>query len=135
MSAQVRVAEQGGYPHAGLSERVIGAAIEVHRTLGPGLLESVYEACLCAEFRTIGLTFQRQLPVPIAYKGLVLESPLRIDLLVDDVLVVEVKSVSEVTRVHEAQLLTYLKLANKRVGLILNFNVELLKDGVTRRVL
>lgn len=117
-----------------ITEKVIGAAIEVHRHLGPGLLESAYEECLCFELNHRGLRFQRQLASPIRYKEILLESSYRIDLLVEDCIVVEVKSVESMVAVHAAQLLTYLKLSNKRVGLLINFNVPLLKDGVRRVV-
>jgi GxxExxY protein len=124
----VLVAEQ-------VTEQVIGAAIEVHRELGPGLLESVYEECLCHELGLRGLEFRRQVPLPVRYKGADLDAGCRIDVLVEDAVVVEVKAVERLLGVHEAQLLTYLRLANKKVGLLLNFNVPRLKDGIVRRVL
>jgi GxxExxY protein len=117
-----------------VSQAVIGAAIEVHRCLGPGLLESVYEAALCQELWLRGLRVERQVPVRVVYKGVELESQIRLDLLVNSVVVVEVKSVDRLAPIHRAQLLTYLRLTNHVVGLLLNFNVELLKHGV-RRVL
>ena len=117
-----------------VTDDVIGAAIEVHRELGPGLLESVYEECLWHELHLRGLAFKRQVNVPVSYKGASLDSGCRIDVLEDSV-VVEVKAVGQVLAVHEAQLLTYLRLAGKRVGLLLNFNVPVLKDGIVRRVL
>ena len=123
------------YPHAELTERIIGAAIEVHRELGPGLLESAYEICLSEELLTRGVAHGRQVELPILYKSKPLDAYYRIDLLVDDAVVVELKSVDEITAVHEAQLLTYLKLAKKRVGLLINFNTDLLKHGIKRRVL
>jgi GxxExxY protein len=122
------------YPLSDLTERIIGAAIEVHRSLGPGLLESAYEACLAVELRERGLFVEEQVMVPVVYKGRPIEAAYRIDLLVEKSVVVELKSVDEVTPVHEAQLITYLKLANKKVGLLINFNVELLKNGITRRI-
>jgi GxxExxY protein len=114
---------------------VLDAAFRFHRTLGPGLLESVYEACLCHELRKLELPFQRQLVIPIVYDGLRIDAGLRLDLLVDDCVIVELKAVESLTPLYDAQLLTYLKLANQRLGLLLNFNVSLLKDGVKRIVL
>jgi GxxExxY protein len=118
-----------------LTERIIGAAIEVHKALGPGLLESVYEACLCHELRLRGLRFRRQIDIPAEYKGVKLDSAYRLDLLVEGKVVVEVKSVEALLPIHEAQLLTYLRLAGKRVGLLINFNAPVLKKGIIRRVL
>ena len=117
-----------------VTEGVIGAAIEVHRALGPGLLESAYEECLCHELKLRGVPFERQRPVPVRYKGLQLDSGYRLDLLVSSV-VVEVKSVDALLPIHEAQLLTYLKLGEWNVGLLINFNVALLKNGIRRLVL
>ncbi len=117
-----------------LTAEIIGAAIEVHRHLGPGLMESAYEECLCHELSLRGLGFERQKPLPATYKGQKLDCGFRIDLLVEEV-VVELKSVEELLPVHEAQLLTYLKLSRKQVGLIINFNVPVLKQGIRRRVL
>lgn len=117
-----------------LTAEIIGAAIEVHRHLGPGLLESAYEECLCRELSLRGIGVERQKPLPVAYKGQELDCGFRIDLLVEDV-VVELKSVEELLPVHEAQLLTYLKLSGKQIGLIINFNVPVLKQGIRRRVL
>jgi len=118
-----------------LTERVIGLAIEVHKTLGPGLLESVYEDCLCQEFRTHGIEHQRQLALPVSYKGLRLDAGFKIDAVVERRLVLELKAVDQILPVHEAQLLTYMKLGNYRTGLLLNFHVALLKDGIKRMVL
>jgi GxxExxY protein len=118
------------YPHSELTQRIIGAAIEVHRALGPGLLESAYEACISAELRTLGIAHERQVVVPMAYKGTLIDMAYRIDLLVEDFLIVELKVVESVTAVHEAQLLTYMKLAKKPVGLIINCNTGLLKNGI-----
>ena len=115
-----------------ITEAIIGAAIEVHRHLGPGLLESVYEECLCYEFSQRGLRFQRQLALPVLYKGIKLDCGYRIDLLVEDVVVVEIKSMEALLPVHGAQLLTYLKICNKRVGLLINFNVPVLTKGLKR---
>ncbi len=111
------------------------AAFRVHRTLGPGLLESVYEVCLCHELRKAEMPFQRQHGLPVFYDGLRLDTGLRLDLLVDDCVVVELKAIESIMPIHDAQLLTYLKLANKRLGLLFNFNVSLLKDGFKRIVL
>jgi GxxExxY protein len=122
--------------HEELTERVIGAAIEVHRALGPGLLESAYEECLCREFHLRGIMFERQVPLPIEYKGDKLDCGYRLDLIVEKVLVLEIKCLEYVLPVHEAQLITYLKLTGRRVGLILNFNVAVLtRGGVIRKVL
>jgi GxxExxY protein len=122
--------------HEELTESVIGAAIEVHRALGPGLLESAYEACLCREFNLRGLAFQRQVPLPVEYKGVNLDCGYRLDLIVQDEVVLELKCVEHLLPVHDAQLLTYLKLTHKRVGLIINFNVAtLVKGGIVRKVL
>ena len=117
-----------------LTSRIICAAINVHRELGPGLLESVYETCLAAELKSKSLSFKRQAPVDIVYRGEKIESGLRLDLLVEDDVVVELKSVERFLPVHKAQLLSYLKLSNKRCGLLINFNVSLLKDGLVRMV-
>src|SRR4051794_10851458 len=118
----------------GLTSRIIGAAIEVHKALGPGLLESIYEAAMCIELEEQGIPFARQLRIPAYYKGRPLGA-YEVDLLVDDRVVVEMKSVSSLTSVFEAQLLTYMRLTGKRLGLLINFNVRLLKDGVMRRAL
>ncbi len=123
-----------GYPHSEITERVIGAAIEVHRQLGPGLLESAYEVCLSHELRSLGVSHRRQVELPVQYKGIALNAGYRIDLLVEDLVIVELKSVESLTSVHEAQLITYLKLAKKPVGLLINFNTDLLKNGILRRV-
>lgn len=125
---------QGGVA-ADLTHAIIGCAIEVHRELGPGLLESAYEACLCHELSAAGIAFQRQSPLPVEYKGLRVDCGYRVDLLIEDQIAVEIKSIECLDRVHEAQLLTYMRLANKRVGLLINFNSKILKDGIVRRVL
>jgi GxxExxY protein len=117
------------------SKRVIGCAIEVHKTLGPGLLESIYEAALCQELSSAGFGFVRQQSLPVTYKGRVLDCELRMDLVVEDTLIVEVKSVQALQPVHEAQLLTYLKVSGLRAGLLLNFNHARMADGIRRRLL
>jgi len=118
-----------------LSNRVIGCAIEVHRELGPGLLESTYEQCLAHELALNGMGFKLQHPQPVEYKGIRLDCGYRIDLLVEDTLLIELKSVDTIKGIHEAQLLTYMKLADIRTGLLMNFNVRKLKDGIKRFVL
>ena len=118
-----------------VTEAVIGAAIEVHRALGPGLLESAYCQCLCYELTLRKLPFRLEWPLPVVYKGLILDCGYRVDLLVADEVVVEVKAVERLAPVHEAQLLTYLRLGGWKVGLLINFNVPLLRDGIVRRVL
>jgi len=117
-----------------LTDRIIGASIEVHRCLGPGLLESAYEECLCYELSSMGLRFQRQVHLPVNYKGLKLDCAYKLDLLVEDQVIVELKSSEDTARVHSAQLLTYLRAANKRVGLLINFNVPVLRNGLKRVV-
>jgi GxxExxY protein len=114
---------------------IIGAAIEVHRHLGPGLLESAYEECLCHELKLRGLDFKQQIDLPLIYKGLSLDCGYRIDLVVQDEVILELKSVEKLLPVHQAQLLTYMRLARKKVGLLINFNVPLLTQGIIRRVL
>lgn len=118
-----------------LTQAIIGAAIEVHRALGPGLLESAYEECLCKELTLRQIPFERQRPLPMEYKGLKLECGYRLDLLVADTVVLEVKAVDAIIPIHEAQLLTYMKLGGWKVGLLINFNVPVLKQGVRRLVL
>ena len=118
-----------------LTERVIGSAIEVHRELGAGLLESAVESCLCHELSLRGLSFHRQLEVPLLYKGVLTDCGFRVDILAEGVLVIELKCVDKIIPIHEAQLLTYMKLLKIRRGLLLNFNVKLLKDGIHRMVL
>jgi GxxExxY protein len=118
-----------------LTESVIGACIEVHRNTGPGLLESAYQQCLCHELRLRNIPFQLQFPLPVNYKGTLLDCGYPLDLLVGNALVVEIKSVEKVLPIHEAQLLTYLRLGGWQVGLLINFNVKVLKDGIIRRVL
>ena len=121
--------------HEELTDQVIGAAIEVHRELGPGLMESAYEECLCHELHLRGLNFQRQVPLPVRYKGINLDCGYKLDMVVEDALILELKCVEQVLPVHEAQLLTYLKMTGKRVGLIINFYVPILTRGIVRRVL
>jgi GxxExxY protein len=118
-----------------LTEQIIGAAIEVHKQLGPGLLESAYEECLCHELHLREIPFRRQVPVPVTYKGVNLDCGYRLDLLVDETVIVESKCVDQFNSVHEAQLITYLRLTGKRVGLIINFNVAVLSRGIMRKVL
>ena len=118
-----------------LTERVIGAAIEVHRLLGPGLLESIYQRALAQELALRGVRYDPQYPVPVSYKGVVLGDDLKMDFLVEQQLVVEIKTVEKLAPIHDAQLLTYLRLTGFHVGLLINFNVRLLKDGVRRLVL
>ena len=117
-----------------LSGQVIGAAREVHRLLGPGLLESAYELALERELRMIGIDVRRQVPVPLQYKGASLGDGFRIDMLVNELLLIEIKAVEQLIPLHEAQLLTYLRLAGKRHGLLINFNVAALKNGIKRVV-
>ncbi|HEX8340663.1 MAG TPA: GxxExxY protein [Tepidisphaeraceae bacterium] len=117
-----------------LTEKMIGAMIEVHKEVGPGLLESAYEECLCREFGLCGLQFRRQVPVPVVYKGVELDCGYRLDLLVEEAVVVEIKSVKAIEPIFEAQLITYLKLGGWQVGLLVNFNVRVLKDGLKRFV-
>ncbi len=114
------------------TESIIGAAIEVHRALGPGLLESAYEECLCRELALRDVLFERQKPLPVVYKGLMLDCGYRLDLVVDDRVVVELKAVDQLEPIREAQLLTYLRLGGWRAGLLLNFNVPMLKRGIKR---
>ncbi len=125
MSTQVNV----------LTREIIGCAIEVHRHLGPGLLESVYVKCLARELFLKQIPFTRECPLPLQYKGLRLECSHRLDLLVGDAVVVEIKSVEALAPIHDAQLLTYLKLGGWKVGLLINFNVQVLTQGIRRRVL
>ncbi len=116
------------------SEVAIGAAIEVHRHLGPGLLESAYQQCLEHELGLRGIEFERQVELPVAYKGVTLECGYRLDLVVGGAVVLELKAVDKLDPIHEAQLLTYLKLSGHRLGLLINFCVPVLKDGIRRRI-
>ena len=121
--------------HEALTEPVIGAAIEVHRALGPGLLESAYEECLCHELHLCGIPFERRRPLPVEYKGIKLDCGYGLDLLVESKVILEIKCVEHILPVHEAQLLTYLKMTGMRVGLILNFKVStLIRGGIVRKV-
>jgi GxxExxY protein len=118
-----------------LSKEIIGAAIEVHRHLGPGLLESAYEACLAHELAQRSISFERQKSLPVVYKDVRLDAGFRVDSVIDDLVVVELKAVDALAAVHEAQVLTYLRLTGCKLGLLLNFNVPRLKDGIKRLVL
>lgn len=118
-----------------MTQAIIGAAMEVHRRLGPGLLESAYSECLCREMTLRGVPYERERALPVEYKGVRLECGYRLDLLVAGSVVVEVKSVEALAPVHDAQLITYLRLGGWRVGLLINFNVAVLKDGIRRKVL
>ncbi|RAU21004.1 GxxExxY protein [Paramagnetospirillum kuznetsovii] len=126
---------EGSKEFDALSRRVIGLAIEVHKVLGPGLLESAYEQCLAHELELNEIPFRRQVPVPVVYKGMKLDCAYRLDLVVADTLVLEIKAVEKLLPVHSAQLLTYLKLTRISAGLLLNFNSEVLRDGMKRVVL
>jgi GxxExxY protein len=118
-----------------LTDAIIGAAMEVHRTLGPGLLESTYEMCLCRELVIRGIPIQRQVPIPVEYKGVKLDCGYRADIVVNGSILVEIKVSDSLLSIHDAQLLSYLKLGGWKIGLLINFNVELLKNGLRRRVL
>ena len=116
------------------SKEIIGAAIEVHRNLGPGLLESAYEECLCRELFIRHLTFERQKPLPLSYKGVKLDCGYRLDIVVEGLVILELKAVDRIEPIHEAQLLTYLKLSNLKLGILINFNVPILKNEIKRIV-
>ncbi len=118
-----------------ISEQIIGAAIAVHKELGPGLLESVYEVCLLQELEDRGVHYEHQANLPLYYKGKMTDKQFRMDIVVEDEVIVELKAVDEVQPIHEAQLLTYMRLAGKQMGLLINFNVPLLKEGIMRRLL
>ena len=120
---------------AELTRKIIGAAIEVHKLLGPGLLESAYEECLCHELHLRGIRFEKQKPVPLIYKGIKLDCGFRLDLLVEGRVVVELKSIDALGPIHEAIVLTYLRLSGRPVALLINFNVPVLKDGVRRFIM
>jgi len=117
-----------------ITENIISAAIDVHRALGPGLLESAYEACLAFELAERGLKIERQKPLPVIYRQVKLDCGYRLDLLVEEAVIVEVKTVDRIAPIHKAQLLSYLRLSGRKVGLLMNFNVEVLKNGVVRLV-
>jgi len=118
-----------------LTNRIIGHAIEVHKNLGPGLLESAYEACLCHEFSDAGIDFKRQVPITVDYKGEKVDCAFRADLIVEDEVLLELKASDRLHQIHEAQLLTYLKLSGLKKGLLMNFNTTLLKNGIKRMVI
>lgn len=117
-----------------ITRRIIGAAIEVHKTVGPGLLESAYEACLAFELRQLGLKVEEQKPLPVVYKGVSLDCGYRLDLVVENSVIVEIKAVDQLAPIHDAQLLSYLRISGKRVGLLINFHTRMLKDGLKRIV-
>jgi GxxExxY protein len=119
-------------PHSDLTRRVIGCAIEVHRHLGPGLVESMYETCLCDELTEAGLSFDRQRRLPAVYKRRTLDGHYQLDVIVEETLVLEIKAVHQVHPIHQAQLMTYLRLSGTPLGLLMNFNTVLMKDGITR---
>ena len=121
--------------YAKLSWQIIGCGMRVHTALGPGLLESAYQECLCHELKRAGLQFRREMPIPITYREVTLATEFRLDLLIEEAVVVEVKAVEQILKLHEAQLLTYLRMTGKRFGLLLNFNTVHFRDGVRRRVL
>ena len=135
MALRLRYGSGMDDPSKPLTERIIGAAIQVHRALGPGLLESAYEACLAYELVKRGLRIEKQKPLPVVYDDVNIDCAYRLDFVVNDEVVVEVKSVERLTHIHDAQLISYLKLSKKRVGLLINFNVKWLTDeGIRRRV-
>ncbi len=115
-----------------ITEQIIGCAIEVHRALGPGLLESAYEECLCYELSQKGLKFKRQVALPVVYKEVKLDCGYKLDIVVEDLVIIEIKAVQSLLPVHEAQLLSYLKSGNKPLGLLINFHVSVLKNGLKR---
>lgn len=121
-------------PRDPLTEKVIGIAIGIHRVLGPGLLESAYEECFCFDLAESSISFRRQVPLPVVYKKVNLDCAYRMDVVIEDRLVVELKAVEALNKLHEAQLLTYLRISGYRTGLLINFNVPVLKDGVRRMV-
>ena len=121
--------------HEDLTKEIIGAAIEVHKTVGPGLLEGVYEECLCHELTLRKLRFERQLLVPVLYKGVSLDCGYRLDVVVEETVILELKSVDRIHPIFEAQLLTYMRLLQKHVGLLINFNVPILRTGVVGKVI
>ncbi|MFC1830213.1 GxxExxY protein [Thermodesulfobacteriota bacterium] len=117
-----------------LSSKIIGAAIQVHKALGPGLLESAYEECMCHELDIQHLSLERQKPLPLSYKGIKLDCGYRLDIVVKNAIILELKSCEKIEPIHKAQLLTYLKLSGLKLGLILNFNVPIMRDGIVRIV-
>ena len=130
-----RIFEARDYPEKDLTERILGAAIEVHKQLGPGLLESVYQICLAQEFSICGIPFEQEKSIPVKYKGVQLDCGYRLDFLVDNKVILELKTVDELTSSHKAQLLTYLRIAGCKVGLLINYNTPVLKDGIKRLIL
>jgi len=126
------VASNHSAPENAPSKAIIGAAIEVHRHLGPGLLESAYEACLCRELKLRDIPFERQRPLPLTYKSESVDCGYRLDIVAANLVVIEIKTVDLLMPIHEAQVLTYLRLSGLRLGLLLNFNVAVLKDGIRR---
>jgi len=118
-----------------LARQVVDAAFHIHKVLGPGLLESVYEACLCHELTKRGVSFQKQVVLPIVYDGLEIETGLRIDLWIENKLIVELKAIESLHEIHTAQIMTYMKLTETRLGLLINFNVPVIKDGIKRIIL
>ena len=135
MADDALASTRGKLIYEDLTQQVIGAAIEVHKTIGPGLLESVYQECMCRELNLRGLHFQREVKVPVIYKGVALDCGYRLDLIVEDTVILELKCVDRVVPIHEAQLLTYLRLLDKPVGFIINFNVPILRaGGILRKV-
>jgi GxxExxY protein len=135
MNTELEHPPQIGFLHSSLTTEIIAAAIEVHRQLGPGLLESAYQACLCHELALRGLKFKSEVPLTVNYKAVHLNCGYRLDFVVGENVVVELKSVEKLAPIHEAQLLTYLRLSGLRVGLLINFNVRLLRQGIIRRVI
>jgi GxxExxY protein len=135
MGSQGAVGTAPKLRHEDLTREIIGAAIEVHRTVGPGLLKGVYEECLCHELALRNLRFDRQLLVPVSYKGVTLDCGYQLDMLVDDTVILELKSVDRMHPIFEAQLLTYMRMLQKPVGLLINFNVPILRNGIVRKVL
>ena len=123
------------YERDGLTDQIIGFAIEVHRHLGPGLLESAYEECLCFELNQTGIDFKRQVPLPVVYKSVRLDCGYRIDIVVEGRLILELKAIERLMAIHEAQVLTYMRLSGIHTGLLLNFNTPVLKDGIRRLML
>jgi GxxExxY protein len=134
MQSNTIAADAAGVDLNAITHGIIAAAIEVHRHLGPGLLESSYQECICYELSRMGLSFTREVHLPLSYKGLRLDCSYRVDLLVEDTVLVELKSIEQLLPIHSAQLLTYLRASNKPVGLLINFNVLVLKDGIRRIV-
>ena len=134
MQSNALVADAVAVDLNGITRKIIAAAIEVHRHLGPGLLESAYQVCVCYELSRMGLSFTREVHLPLSYKGLQLDCSYRIDLLVEDAVLVELKSIEQILPIHSAQLLTYLRASHKPIGLLINFNVLVLIDGIKRIV-